>query len=224
MTHILLVEDDSSLGETLQERLIKEGYQTLWATSIQEGFQKFSENHFDLVILDVGLPDGSGFELANKIRALKSTPFIFMTAMNTAENRLYGYELGAEEFIPKPFHLKELFIRVKHVMEKHASTPQDIVVGCVQLNLQKMSVTDEKKQETFLATKDFQVLKLLIEQSPKAVHRDEILNIVWGEDKFPSHRTVDNVIVRLRQTLKDESGNVIRSVRGIGYQWINERQ
>ena len=224
MTHILLVEDDSSLGETLQERLIKEGYQTIWATSIQEGFQKFSENHFDLVILDVGLPDGSGFELANKIRAHKSTPFIFMTAMNTAENRLYGYELGAEEFIPKPFHLKELFIRVKHVMEKHATTPQDMMVGSVQLNLQKMSVTDENKLETFLATKDFQVLKLLIEQSPKAVHRDEILNIVWGEDKFPSHRTVDNVIVRLRQILKDESGLVIRSVRGIGYQWINERQ
>src|SRR5689334_221910 len=115
MKHLLLVEDDSSLGATLQERLEKEGYSVDWATTQNEAISFLKSRAPDLVILDVGLPDGSGFDLAKKIKSESLVPFIFVTAMTNAEYRLEGYEIGAEEYIPKPFHLKELLIRVKHV-------------------------------------------------------------------------------------------------------------
>ncbi len=219
MIKILLVEDDRGLGETLSERLMKENYQVLWANSYVQGLNAVKQEKFDLAILDIGLPDGSGFDLAKAIRLHQVIPFLFMTALNTAENRLEGYELGAEEFIPKPFHLKELLLRVAHVLENHVPARQ-LQIGSQILDLEKMSVIDSHGKSTFISARDFEVLKLLIAQAPKAVRRDDILNLVWGEDQFPTARTVDNSILRLRQILNDENGQIIRSVRSIGYQWV----
>ncbi|MEQ1875795.1 MAG: response regulator transcription factor [Bdellovibrionia bacterium] len=219
--HLLLVEDDPSLGATLQERLQKEGYSVSWAQTQVEGEAAFKKKSPDLVILDVGLPDGSGFDLARKIKAESHVPFIFVTAMTTAEYRLEGFELGAEEYIPKPFHLKEILMRVKHVLENHSVAREIIANGC-RIDLLAMSITDSNGAKEFLPARDFKLLKFLIETSPRVISRDEILNQVWGEDKFPSSRTIDNSIVRLRQLLGDSEGNWIRSVRGIGYQWAKE--
>ena len=119
MKSLLLVEDDRSLGATLQDRLALEGYQVQWVETKQRALKKLSEGLWDLIILDVGLPDGSGFELARQVKANTSLPIMFITALGTAENRLEGFEIGAEEFIPKPFHLRELLLRVKHVFERH---------------------------------------------------------------------------------------------------------
>jgi DNA-binding response OmpR family regulator len=149
---------------------------------------------------------------------LKSTPFLFVTAMNTAEHRLEGYEIGAEEFIPKPFHLKELLIRIRHVLSTH-SAPQEITLGDRTLDLAAQAVVLKGGGREFFQARDFQLLSLLIQAAPRVVSRDEILDAVWGEDKFPSHRTVDNAIVRVRQLLGDTNASVIRSVRGVGYQW-----
>ena len=215
---ILFVEDDIGLGETLFERLQKENYLVDWCKSIREAKQKLEEKKFHLVILDLGLPDGSGFDLAKVIRKASAMPIVFMTAMNTAENRLEGYEIGAEEFIPKPFHLKELLMRVKHVLDNH-SGPEELKVNQKTIHFLAQTIEHEDGREELLAKRDFELLKLLIQTSPKILSRDEILNLVWGEDKFPSHRTVDNTIVRLRQALGDGSDEIIRSVRGVGYQW-----
>lgn len=217
-TKVLLVEDDVSLGETLCERLIKEGYDVTWVETQTDGVRTFSEKAFDLVLLDVGLPDGSGFDLARKIREKKAVPLVFMTAMNTAEHRLEGYEIGAEEFIPKPFHLKELLLRLKHVLENHAAA-HVLTVGSKTIDFDAQAVVSRTGDREFIAARDFQLLKLLIDSAPKVLSRDEILDQVWGEDKFPNHRTVDNSIVRLRQALGDDGGKHIRSVRGVGYQW-----
>src|SRR6266581_125413 len=119
MKRLLLVEDDRSLGATLNERLLREKYQVAWVETKQRALKKLSEGLWDLVILDIGLPDGSGFELARQIKGSTSLPIMFMTALSTAEHRLEGFEIGAEEFIPKPFHLQELLLRVKHVLENH---------------------------------------------------------------------------------------------------------
>lgn len=216
---ILLVEDDTSLGETLQERLQKESYKVSWAQSCKQALENLKNEKYQIAILDIGLPDGSGFDLAKSIRDQQNIPFLFMTAMNTAENRLEGYEIGADEFIPKPFHLKELLMRVQHVISNHVRENL-IRVGGLSLDLEKMSMTDSSGKITFIATRDFQVLNLLISHAPKAVSRDEILDLVWGEDQFPTARTVDNCILRLRQLFNDNQGEIIRSVRGIGYQWI----
>ncbi len=254
MTRILLVEDDETLGETLQERLQREGYQVEWVSTQADAEKSYAERRYDLIILDVGLPDGSGFDFARQVQALgqnssllplgglsdglpgsisgghvagsavrstKPTPFLFVTAMNTAEYRLEGYEIGAEEFIPKPFHLKELLLRVRHVLSTHGSNQSDeVVAGDRVIDLMSRAVVAPDGAREFLATRDFDLLKLLIGTSPKVLSRDQILDEVWGEDKFPSHRTVDNAIVRLRQALGEKGGRWIRSVRGVGYQWI----
>ncbi len=220
MTKLLLVEDDILLGETLMERLAKEGYAVDWAQTQAEGEKALAAGSFDLVLLDVGLPDGSGFDLARKIRSSKEVPIVFMTAMNTAEHRLEGYEIGAEEFIPKPFHLKELLLRVKHVLENHAAS-HAVRVGARTIDFDAQAVVSANGEREFLAARDFQLLKLLVESAPRVVSRDEILDKLFGEDHFPNHRTVDNAVVRLRQALGGGS-ETIRSVRGVGYQWVGQ--
>lgn len=220
MSRLLLVEDDTSLGATLQERLAKEGYFVQWAQSSSEASSAYQNGLFDLVILDIGLPDGSGFDLAtwiNRQNENNNTPFIFLTAMSTAEYRLKGYELGAEEFIPKPFHLKEILLRVRHVLENHA-VKRVAQLGEIRIDFGSHCVSHPDGREIRMSARDAQILRLLTDRAPEVVSREEILNKFWGQDKFPSERTVDNCIVRLRQAIADESGEVIRSVRGVGYQ------
>jgi two-component system, OmpR family, phosphate regulon response regulator PhoB len=207
-----------SLGQTLAERLERNNYHVTWAKTLAKAREKAASENFDLIILDVGLPDGSGFDFAEEIRKSRKAPFIFMTAMAAAPNRLRGFELGAEEFIPKPFHLKELFLRIKHVLENHARK-ETLKCGEYSIDFDKMAIIDSQGKAEFLPARDFQILELLINASPKVLSRDEILNSLWGDEKFPTNRTVDNVIVRLRQLLGEE-GKRIRSVRGIGYQWL----
>ena len=221
MKKLLLVEDDITLGTTLQERLEREGYAVEWAKNLAEANRLFAAAPMDLVILDVGLPDGSGFDFAQKVRKESFTPFLFVTAQAGAPERLRGFELGAEEFIPKPFHLKEILIRVRHVLENHAMQRR-IPCGDRVIDFERMAILIDGRAET-LPVKDFRLLHYLISTSPRAVSRDEILNAVWGEETFPSNRTIDNIIVRLRQLLADDGTQYIQSVRGIGYQWIGKK-
>lgn len=221
MNRILLVEDDISLGETLLERLRKD-YDVVWGRSVQEAWDLYSKNgSFDLIILDVGLPDGNGFELASRIQAEGKALFIFLTAQADAESRLKGFELGAEEYIPKPFHLKELLIRVKHVLELHAPVRELTLSSCV-VNFSTMSIKRNSGQIEYPPITDIKILQFLIDKSPRIVSRDEIMNEIWGVDKNPSHRTIDNIIVRLRHLLGKDGERFIRSVRGVGYQWSTE--
>ena len=223
MSHLLLVEDDSSLGETLTERLLKEGYEVDWVQSVESGHKRLLDHRYDLVILDVGLPDGTGFDLVERFKETRDVPFIFVSAMGSAEYRLKGYELGAEEFIPKPFHLKELLMRIKHVLHNHAVTPK-ITIGQKVLDRDQRAVISKNGAVEYLPQRDFQVLKLLLDTAPKPLSRDAILQAVWGEEKFPTNRTVDNSIVRLRQVLGDDQSKLIRTVRGVGYQFVNEKE
>ncbi len=221
MRKLLLVEDDTSLGTTLLERLQKD-YEVAWAKNLAEAWMTFAKTRdFDLIILDVGLPDGNGFELAEKIKKVSPALFIFLTAQADAESRLRGFELGAEEYIPKPFHLKELLIRVKHVLEAHAPAKELVLESCT-VNFATMSVQKKSGQIEYPPVTDVKILQLLVEKSPRVLSRDDIMNEIWGVDKNPSHRTIDNIIVRLRQLLGDEGEKHIRSVRGVGYQWATE--
>jgi DNA-binding response OmpR family regulator len=143
--------------------------------------------------------------------------------MNSAEHRLEGYEIGAEEYIPKPFHLKELLLRVRHVLETHdpgEHSSNRIKVGDRVIEIEARAVTMPGGEREFLATRDFELLTQLIHSAPRVLSRDEILEKLWGEDHFPSNRTIDNAIVRLRQVLGDDEQKYIRSVRGVGYQWL----
>lgn len=224
MKSLLLVEDDRTLAETLTERLQKEGYAVQWADSVKSASAHLADQRFDLVIFDVGLPDGSGFELAKKLRAgeltavNRSAPFVFLTAMTSAEYRLEGYEIGAEEYIPKPFHLKELLLRVKHVLENH-STKAVLQLEDREIDWDALEVRVGGEVVDRIQMRDAMLLRLLVVRSPAVVSRDEILDKIWGESNFPSSRTVDNAVVRLRQALGENSAARIRSVRSVGYQW-----
>ena len=219
MSRVLLIEDDASLGRTLAERLEREGLNVSWGRTVAEGERFIAEGGWDLAILDVKLPDGSGFGLARLIKRDTTTPVMFMTALNSAENRLEGYEIGGDEYLPKPFHLKEFLIRVRHVLATQ-HRERLIAAGDRTIDLDALTVTAPGGEVVQLQPRDGKVLALLIEAAPRVIDRTEILDRAWGEDRFPTSRSVDNAIVRLRQALGDEEGVVIRSVRGIGYQWF----
>ena len=221
MKRLLLVEDDRSLGATLHERLLREKYDVAWVETQQRALRKLEEGNWDLVILDIGLPDGSGFELARHIKESTRLPIMFMTALSTAEHRLEGFEIGAEDFIPKPFHLRELLLRVEYVLARHPVHQQAVCNGRV-IELEGRTIVQPDGRRDVPPARDFDLLQLLITNSPAVVSRNQILDELWGEDKFLNQRTVDNMIVRLRQTLGDTESKCIRSVRGVGYQWCGE--
>jgi DNA-binding response OmpR family regulator len=223
MKRLLLVEDDRSLGATLHERLLREQYDVAWVETKQRALKKLEEGLWDLVILDIGLPDGSGFELARHIKQSTSVPIMFMTALSTAEHRLEGFEIGAEEFVPKPFHLRELLLRVAHVLERHPVRHRISCNGRV-IELENRAILQPDGRREYPAARDFDLLQLLITGSPSVISRNQILDVLWGEDKFLNQRTIDNMIVRLRQTLGDTNSTYIRSVRGIGYQWCGDEK
>lgn len=223
MARVLLVEDDGSLGRTLFDRLQKERLDVHWVQTVATAETALAEGGWDLAILDVKLPDGSGFGLARQIKRASLTPVMFMTALNSAENRLEGFEIGADEYLPKPFHLKEFILRVRHVLTTQR-VPELLKVRGRQIDLGALVVVGPDGARAFLQVRDARVLKLLIAASPNVVDRSEVLDRVWGRDQFPTTRAVDNAIVRIRQALQDEGGELIRSVRGIGYQWAPEEK
>lgn len=221
MKKILLVEDDFSLGQTLHDRLSQD-YEITWVQTGEQALNKVkAAKDLNLIILDVGLPDQNGFTLATQIRNLVKVPFLFLTAQSDAESRLKGYQLGAEEFIPKPFHLKELLIRLDHVLRLH-SPIEMFKSGQIEISFSDLHILNEKKEKVSLSSSEMKLLEILIKQSPKVIDRDEIMNEVWGLDSQLSHRSIDNMIVKIRSALSAE-GSCIKTIRGRGYQWLTEK-
>lgn len=219
---ILLVEDDPSLGQTLFERLEREQYLVVWARTVAEGESHLASGHWDLAVLDVRLPDGSGFGLARFIQKSRPLPIMFMTALNTAESRLEGFEIGAIEYLPKPFHLKEFILRVRHVLATRRPAPRVVACDDAVVDFDALVVARPGTAPVHLQARDARVLQLIVEAAPRVVNRSELLDRAWGEDQFPTPRAVDNAIVRLRDALGATAGRRIRSIRGIGYQWTQD--
>lgn len=228
MNKILLVEDDFSLGQTLKDRL-SQNYFIDWAESGEQAWQLVQsvfaqEKLYDLIILDVGLPDCNGFELIERLKTKINVPFIFLTAQADAESRLQGYQLGADEFIPKPFHLKELLMRIEHVLKMHHSEEINASVSVykiknVEINFLNLIIINENNEKFNLSSSEMKVLQKLIQNTPLILDRDQIMNEVWGLESQLSHRSIDNIIVKIRGALSS-AGGCIRTVRGRGYQWL----
>jgi DNA-binding response OmpR family regulator len=217
MTRVLLVEDDLSLGQSLRDRLAREDVSVEWVRTIAAARAALEVRGWHLAIVDVKLPDGSGFGLARQIKKSTTMPIMFMTALNSAENRLEGYEIGADEYLPKPFHLKEFILRVRRLLT--LERPRSVLTaGPLTIDFDAL-VVDAGGRRRHLQVRDSRVLKLLVDAAPRAVSRSDLLDRAWGHDRFPTPRAVDNAIVRLRQALGDADGRLIRSVRGVGYQW-----
>ncbi len=223
---VLVVEDERNVGSTLVERLDREGFDVTWTRSVQETRDALKERRFDLALLDVGLPDGSGFSLAEALRDdHRATAIIFLTALGNPEDRVRGLELGAEDYIVKPFHLKELLLRIRRSLRRaryfsdlSGIEAQPLRVGRALIHFSKFSAEVDGILHA-LSHKECELLKLLVDRKGHVVSRDEILNHVWTENEFPSPRTIDNFIMRLRRIVESDAENptIIKSIRGVGY-------
>jgi len=223
---LLLVEDERNVAETLVERLQAAGYLVTRADSVASARRALGEAQFDLTLLDVGLPDGNGFELARVVRTCSpATAIIFLTAHAAAEDRIRGLELGADDYIGKPFHFRELLLRIQNCLKRAQDLAQvpgemrgQVRIGRALVDFERFLATVDGQSQS-LTHKESAVLRLLAERAGKAVSRDEILDRAWSSDEFPTSRTVDNFIVRLRRLIEVDAADprVIRSIRGVGY-------
>jgi two-component system alkaline phosphatase synthesis response regulator PhoP len=224
--HLLVVEDERNVGETLSERLQAAGYRVTLADSAARARQAWRSEAPKLALLDVGLPDGNGFALARELRAAApQTAIIFLTAHGNPEERVRGLEIGADDYLTKPFHFRELLLRIQNCLKRAqdlADLPGEVrgtlSIGRAQVDFERYSA-EVAGEHHALTHKECAVLRLLASRVGKAVSRDEILDRAWSADEFPTSRTVDNFIVRLRRLVEVDAAEprVIRSIRGVGY-------
>ena len=225
---ILIAEDEEHLGEGICLNLEAEGYRVLWARDGDEALDLWRENRVDLLILDVMLPKKSGFEVCEGVRASGSrTPILFLTAKTRAEDRIHGLELGADDYLGKPFHLKELLLRIEAMFRRQewsrgsdgSSSVLKFGPNTIDFNRYEGVSADGERFE--LTQKECLLLKLLAEHSGQVVSRDEILDKVWGVHNFPTPRTVDNFIARLRRRFEANAAEprYIHTLRGVGYRF-----
>lgn len=222
---VLLLEDEVNVGSTLRDRLELESFKITWALNVKDANKSLSCETFTLAILDVQLPDGSGFDVARTLRSQHpETAIIFLTAANSPEDRIHGLELGAEDYIPKPFHTRELLLRIQNVLKRAQfvqNTPKNenaVIIGKAEIRFSQYElISDGEKHH--LSHKECALLKLLYEKRGQVVSRDDILNMIWSEDEYPTPRTIDNFILRLRKLVEPDIHvpSIIRSVRGVGY-------
>ena len=220
---ILIVEDEENLGLTLNEYLSSRGYQTFWAETVKSANEIFNKEKPDVVLMDIGLPDGSGLDLAREFRELnKNFLLLFLSALNDPDTKVEGLEIGAEDYITKPFALKELTFRLEKSFQLKAElgdTPKEYQHGPLIIRFSQFQVVDGQGKTLELGQKECAILKLLYNSPEVVFSREDIISKVWGENKFPSNRTVDNYIVKLRKWCEtDQDHNIeIQSIRSIGY-------
>lgn len=221
--NLLIVEDEANLGDTLFDYLESKGHQCKLATNIKEAKEIFNNNHINVILMDINLPDGNGIELAKELRGVrKDFVLLFLSAMNDPETRLQGLELGAEDYITKPFDLRELNLRLNRILEtklKFDKQKDEIDLEDLKIWFSRYEVLDGNGLILQLSQKECAILELLYQDKNKVVSRESIIENVWGEGAFPSNRTVDNYIVKLRKWLETSKDKkvLISSVRGIGY-------
>lgn len=217
MIKLLLLEDEENIGATLSDLLEGAGYAVTWARDCAEARDALKLYPFDVALLDVNLPDGTGFQIAELLQS-SHTAMLFLTAMSDPETRVQGLQLGAEDYIIKPFHLQELLLRIRNALKRQKPVTEQVHFGDAVVDFAAFTFTRGAQSE-MLSAKEAKLLQLLYERRGKVVSRDEILNHVWPSEAFPTARTVDNFILKLRKLLGDDS---IKTIRGAGYQMTKE--
>jgi len=224
--HIIIVEDDISILMGLKDNLISEGYTVKTADNGKDGFIMASENDFDLLLLDVMLPGMNGFEICKKIKLKKPLkPIIMLTARSSEMDKIAGLDYGADDYITKPFSISELLARIRAILRRAYPLQEKLekyAFDNVKIDFKKMRAFVDEKEVRF-TKKEFLILKHFIEHEGEVVHRHDLLNEVWGYDKIPSTRTVDNSILEIRKKIEKIPSNPkhIISISGVGYRFIS---
>jgi len=227
MYHLLVVEDEQAMLMGLKDNLEFEGYKVDIADDGAIGLEKILKNQHDLVLLDVMLPSMSGFDVCKKARREGiTTPVILLTAKGEEIDKVLGLELGADDYITKPFSLRELLARIKAILRRtenrnNAPTHKTVSIGKMEVNFPNYEAFVDGVA-TKMSHKEFEFLHYLYDQRNNVVSRDDLLDNVWGTDYVPSSRTVDNFILKLRQKIEEDFNNpkIILTVHGVGYKLI----
>ncbi len=228
---ILLVEDEEHLLEAIKINLELEGYKVSTAADGKKALKVFKEERFNLVILDVMIPEIDGFQVAETIRLENtSVPIMFLTAKNTTEDRVAGLKKGADDYLVKPFNLEELILRVNNLVKRGLSGDQKKVfntykIGDKVIDFNSYELKHANGEITSLTKKETMLLKLLIERKNEAVSREQILETVWNYDVYPSTRTIDNFILTFRKYFEPDQKNPVyfHSIRGVGYKFTDNQ-
>ncbi len=226
-TKVLLVEDDSNLGNLLKEYLEAKGFSTVLAVNGKQGYEVFSKDKFNICILDVMMPIKDGYTLAKEIRAIDTTvPIVFLTAKSMKEDAIEGFTVGADDYINKPFSMEELLLRIKAIIRRTESknvknTDQtEFKIGNYKFdyNHQTLAINDVQQK---LTTKEADLLKLLCVNANEVLDRNFALKSIWKDDNYFNGRSMDVYIAKLRKYLKDDPGVELINVHGKGFKLMS---
>lgn len=222
--HILVAEDDENLGTLLNTFLKNKGFSTVLARDGKEAFDRFNSEKFDFCILDVMMPKMDGFALAKEIRELdKRIPILFLTAKAMKDDKLQGFEAGADDYLTKPFAMEELLARITAIMRRvEQKTGQDsefYMLGAIKYepSLRILHLSEGEKK---LTTKENQLLELLVKNENDILDRQATLRAVWGDDNYFNGRSMDVYIAKLRKLLREEARIEIMNIHGKGFKFL----
>jgi two-component system alkaline phosphatase synthesis response regulator PhoP len=225
---ILVVDDEAHLADGIRENLQAESYDTAVAYNGAAGFEAVRADHFDLAIVDVMMPQMDGLELCSRMRSEGiQTPVLFLTVKGAPEDRVRGFEAGGDDYLTKPFHLKELLLRVAAILRRsrwYDEAQDALEFGGNRIDFKTYKARAWDGTEHNLTHKEAMIVQALAERETEIVTREEILDRVWGYEVFPSTRTIDNFIVRIRKRFERDAETPahFHTVRGVGYRFSRE--
>lgn len=224
--NVFLLEDDEAIGIGLKYSLENEGYTVTISTSVKSAFEIINKEKFALYILDLTLPDGSGYDVCKKIKTIGDFPVIFLTAYDDEVNVVMGLELGADDYISKPFRVKELIARIKSVLRRYNRESKGIInIGNVLINTNKATVF-KNGQEIILTAMEYKLFLILLNNRGNILSRNKLLEYIWDvEGDFVNDNTLTVYIKRLRDKIEDDPSApmIIKTIRGLGYVIENDK-
>ena len=222
---ILVIEDEPDIRRNLEYNLGREGFNASSVGSLDEAGEKLKSKKFDLILLDLMLPDGSGLDLCKKIKSnseTETTPIIILTAKDDEVDKVVGFELGADDYVTKPFSVRELILRIKAILKRSDTKTKEVVEVERQFGDLKIDVDSHEvhvdSQLIELTALEFRLLKELVDKRGRVQSRDQLLSEVWGYNAEVTTRTVDTHIKRLREKL-GSMGMYVQTIRGVGYKF-----
>lgn len=224
---ILIIEDEADLVKGLKLNLADEGYEVEWASDGQEGLRRALEEAPDLIILDIMLPGMNGLEVCRELRQKKANiPVIMLTAKGEEVDKVVGLEIGADDYMTKPFSVRELLARIKAHLRREKREPRNVLKTCVFGEVEVDFVHFKVRRagrESDLTSLEVDILRYLIAHKGEVVSREALLDKVWGYEKFPTTRTIDNHILKLRKKIEDDPSRprYIFSIYGEGYRFMD---
>ena len=225
MTKILLVEDEESFREGLSFMLSKEGYEVITANNGNDAVSQFEQHGADLVLLDVMLPGLSGLDVCKKLRTMTKVPIIMLTAKDTELDKVLGLEIGADDYITKPFSSRELLARVKAILRRVGGVEEKtsvLEIGPVRVDTERHLVTVDGVEQS-LPLKEFDLLVYLMQNAGRVLTRVQLIDRIWGSDYFGDTKTLDVHVKRIRSRIEKDEANpkFIQTIRGLGYKFEN---